>query len=64
MYWKHTTFNDSSETLGKRRHESGESQREVLASYSIVSSTVYDIKKGRYQLQSCVASSVSVQDLY
>ena len=51
-------------TLSKRRHESGENQREVLASYSFVLSTVDDTKKGKYQLQSSVVSSVTVQDLY
>jgi len=33
-----------------------------LASYSTVLSTVCDIKKEKYQLQSSVASSVIVQD--
>jgi transposase len=45
------------------RHESGKSQREIMASYNIHLSTIYDIKKWKDQLWSFMASSGSVKDL-
>jgi hypothetical protein len=66
-------------TAGKRKHEtlmipqkleiimileSGKSQREITTLYSAVPSTIYDIKKWRDQLQSVMASSEGVRDLF
>jgi transposase len=45
-----------------RRHESGKSQRAVMASYNIGSSTIYDIKMQKDKLISCMASSKSMKD--
>lgn len=44
-------------------HESGESQREIMASYNIWLSTIYG-KKWKDQLRSFMASSGSVKDLF
>jgi hypothetical protein len=42
---------------------SGKSQREVMASYGIRSSAVYNIKKRKGQLQCFMASGEGVKDL-
>ena len=47
-----------------KRLESGESWREVMASYNIGLSTIYAIKKQKDQLWSCMASSENVKDLF
>jgi hypothetical protein len=47
-----------------RRHESDESPREIMASYSIGLPTIYDITKQKDQLQSFTASSGSMKDFF
>jgi hypothetical protein len=47
---KHVTLTIPQKTEIIRRPESGTSQREVMASYSIASCTIYDIKKWKDQL--------------
>jgi CENP-B N-terminal DNA-binding domain. len=44
-----------------RRLKRGESQREVMASYNIGSSPVYEIKKQKDQLQFFMASNENVK---
>jgi hypothetical protein len=47
-----------------RRLESDEPQRKVMASYNTGSLTIHGIKKTKDQLQSFMASSGSVNDIF
>jgi hypothetical protein len=63
---KHVTYTNRQKLITitiVRRLESGYSQSVVMASY-IRSSTIYDIKKLKDQLQSFMVSSESMKDLF
>ena len=47
-----------------RRHEIGRSRREVVTSYNIGLSTVYNMEIHKDQLQSIMSASGSVKDIF
>ena len=61
---KYITVTSPQKLETNRKFESGKSQSVIMASYTIGSLSLYDIKKYKGQLWSFIASSGSVMELF